>query len=199
MIVRQLRIFILFLLMVPFMASADPITYEYVGPNLPLQPDLPAGVVEIEGTFTVDLPPSNLDPLAIFPLLDYEFSDGLSIFSPDSGDYAVTASLFLTAADSEITSFLLQIFWDPFNTPAHPWPVGVAGYMEIRYNWFGDDLNIVSYCTVEGPDGTCFGTVDTASLGRGSLTVASVPEPGTLVLFGLGLAGLGLARRRRSV
>ena len=28
-------------------------------------------------------------------------------------------------------------------------------------------------------------------------TVASVPEPGTMALFGIGLAGMGLARRRR--
>jgi hypothetical protein len=33
--------------------------------------------------------------------------------------------------------------------------------------------------------------------GIDQLTVAKVPEPGTLALFGLGLVGLGLARRRK--
>lgn len=36
-------------------------------------------------------------------------------------------------------------------------------------------------------------------VGMGELQFNAVPEPGTLALFGLGLAGLGFARRRRAV
>ena len=43
--------------------------------------------------------------------------------------------------------------------------------------------------------------IDIAVFGQEGLyeigTVASVPEPGTLALFGIGLVGMGLARRRK--
>ena len=60
-------------------------------------------------------------------------------------------------------------------------------------------LTITDATPHQPPPGTeGFPLIDNLSFGAAAETAAAVPEPATLALLGLGLAGVGIARRRRA-
>ena len=172
---RQAKIIIAALFLIsPFAANSEPITVTFsqdIGTN---------GF--LEGSFTGE--DINLDGIIEF------FDDG-------SGADVVTAySIIFTPGSSnsgDIDSFTLglplldRLFYLIGGTVVVV-VGGEEGGLEHFYN-----CNDATQCFV--------GDIDNI-YGDGANTVTSetaVPEPGTLGLFGIGLLGLGLARRRRHV
>ena len=177
---------------------ATPITYEYDGGPFPsVPPGIPAGVSGTSATFTVDLGPDIFQTNV--PILSWMISDGLTTIDQSNTDYAIVFNQVLTNAFGDLIGFEIQVRWDPFNTLEHPIPVGVNFQQSFRTGTgVGPPYSNTSYCVSSAPNGTCnFGELAQA-LNPGTLSVAPVPEPSTLVLLVVGVLSLGLVSKRNA-
>lgn len=109
--------------------------------------------------------------------------------SPLTGDF--NAFGFYLADSSDVSANLRLVYSDGLSSDEfqinYKQPNGNLGYVTVL-----SDKNIV------GATLTFFNSTQNDGWGIDDITIGNVPEPGMLLLMGLGLLGLGAARRRTS-
>jgi PEP-CTERM motif len=125
------------------------------------------GTFEVEGTLNTAADGSGTD-IATGTLLAGEFTGALGLVGP-AGRLAVTG----VGEDEKIGS-LLEFY-------------GISEFLPFRFA----STDIIASGLVVGPNSSLSGTVTNADI-----TNTQIPEPGTLLLLGSGLAGASLLRRR---
>ena len=104
---------------------------------------------------------------------------------PSSTSFSIT-DLFSYILETDLTGTIIDFNW-----------------RTILSNADGYGLNAVSptvFDLCQNPTGSaCIGGVTIGTYNIGNYRTAAIPEPSTLALFGIGLAGLGFLRRRRKL
>jgi hypothetical protein len=188
---------LLFLVVTTFTcgAHAIPMSYSYTSGALsPSGAAVPA-VTNISLTFTADLAGGLVQVDSGANVSAWTVDDGFTMLgSANPGPFVLDEFFATTDPSGLITGFLFRLFRIPV-----PIAVGELFDMVIVLDAAGGSLTLAStrYCAITTNE-QCDDDAPASSRVLTGGVVSDVPLPTTLALFGLGLAGIGISRRKRT-
>lgn len=125
-----------------------------------------------------------------------------ALIKPDSTQFPTSTSYYTAASDADIAHAVSAVF-----DPTWIFPFGASAYYEVRGITRSTTANATTLAYLKDSpfgitDEAGFDTTYPKNLGDSHTGIwlykpAAVPEPATLALVGIGLAGVGIMRRRR--